>query len=122
MWEALLTQLLDCGPADLEKLKEIITKGEKWGAIDWYDVKDMLSLKRDPPKFNQVMYAIMYSIMDNLTSELSEEEKEMLMEDFEPYVNYLDSYFNNCLDLLDENSTRDEAIKCLKDMLAEISD
>ena len=121
--EKLLTAILECGISDLEKMEEFIKKAENWNVrIDLYDIIEEAKTEFGKIEFNTILYLIMRNIFYDLIQEFEEKDKEILYEEFNPYLNYLDSFFNNPLDELDENSTREDAINKLKEWLNEIKE
>jgi len=112
--EDLLMSILECGIQDLDKMEEILSKAENW-LVD-IDFDDVIENAKDLGRidFNTILYAIMENIVYDLVEDIEDEKiREKILDNFNPFLNYLDSYFNNCLDELDEKSTREEAIKCL---------
>ena len=115
----ILTVLLNCGKIELDTLEELIKKGKKWKALEWDEVRKKIGTDID---INLFLGAVMSSIFEDLIEELPEELQDIALERFNPWLNYSDSQFNNCLDYLDETNERRDAIKCLKEWALELQE
>ena len=89
----LLINLLDCGYLDINKLIEIVDTCEDFNENALYDsIEDM---KNNGVELN--VNSLMFELLDNLRCDLSANiEKELGVElfedDFEIYINYLDTH------------------------------
>lgn len=114
----IMVGLLDCGYKDLDVLDNYLGKAECWGVnIDIRDVIDEVRQNFGKVDFNSLLYEIMKQIVINLAGDLGDEAVEKAEEKFEPYLNYMDSWFNMGLDDLDSENTREEAVKEVKEWL-----
>ena len=89
----LLINLLDCGYLDIDKLIEIVDTCEDFNENALYDsIEDM---KNNGVELN--VNSLMFELLDNLRCDLSakiEDELgvELFEDDFEIYVNYMDTH------------------------------
>lgn len=112
--EELLTSILNCGTRDLDKLEELINNyenldGEFDEIMDY--VKDLGEIS-----FGTIAYAAMSLTMEKITENMRKAVKEFVNKneqqkylkaiekfenDFNPYIDYLDTFYNNFLDEID---------------------
>ncbi len=120
------------GYLDVETLERYVKDLEKVGG-DIEDAKEFVEdIGADNTEINHWFYAVIdrifYLVLDKAREEVekieSEDEKEDLksklkdLEDnFSPYTNYMDSWFNNCLDGIDFE--RDDYVEQLIKLLKE---
>ena len=116
--EELLTTILDCGIQDIDKLLNLITDYENLGG-DIEDVNDYIKYPGVTISFGTITFAVMNLMMNQITDYMeksveeyvkqSKKEKyidkiEEIRENFDPYINYMDSWYNNHLDEIDLDS------------------
>ena len=119
----LLSNLLGCGWRDLDKFEEFLNKAEAWDIkIDLYDIVEETKDIHEAVGFNTLLHTLLDEIFNDLISEFDDEDAELLRDNFAPHLNFLDSWFNNPLDDLDENSTREDAIRKLSEWLEELKE
>lgn len=126
--EIILTDLFGWGYRDVETLQELLEFADRLGIASTFDspaefIKDS---GLDPMDINSWIYAVMNEIMldlsDDIRDEYGDDVADRMME-FNPYINYMDSWFNNCLDRLwksewhgdidFDEELHEKAIKCL---------
>ena len=116
-YELLLTELLECGYSDLKVIVDLMDMMENLRVRA--DMTDVFNTAKDVSgrggvDFNALVYALMSTIFYDLISDLPDDVKKRLKNKFDPFINYLDSYFNiECLDYYDGES-REEILDCLK--------
>ena len=133
--EMLLTAVFDCGLADLDRLYRLI---EDYLSLDG-NVEDVIENARDEIggiTFGSVAYSAMeltmnkiLSLMEESVEEYVEEDKkdkylekiEELRDDFNPWINFLDTEYNNFLDDIEIPTLPDyadeEYIQLLDDLM-----
>lgn len=106
----LLTVLLDCGSLDLDKLEEIIDACEDFDDDILYDIIENLKLNGVEINCNSLISELLWNLQNVVIDCIHEDLGTKLSEDdFEIYVNALDSYItylgNNeqVFDWLDNN-------------------
>ena len=116
--EELLTALLECGYRDLERLEEFLRIAKELNInIDLDGIIWELKDEEINIDLNMIMFKVMETIVYDLAEELNKVEEAQ--EKFNPFLNYLDSWFNNDLDELigREEITREEALKLMEKWL-----
>ena len=114
-YEEIFCDLFDCGVMDLEKFIKLYKLCEKFG-ITMDEVKDFMNEVGIKCNLNGFIYAMLSLLNDKifsreipryirengtLTSQLKDTLNELCdfyIDEFNPIVNYMDSWFNNCLD------------------------
>ena len=114
--ENILMEIFKCGDLDILKLIEIYKMAEN------LRVREILNLEfydGDATDLNELLYIIMNKIINDLSDDLTKKERKKLLEHFNPYENYFDSYFN--IDPLDNynGESREEIVKELKKYIKE---
>jgi uncharacterized coiled-coil DUF342 family protein len=121
-----LTDVLGWGSLDIEKLEEYLKIAKKFGVtID--DIREEIQEtfrysageEGDIADINNWFYVaiheIFYAIMDEVRNVTEDEEIlkkiEELENNFNPYINYMDSWFNNLLDEIDFTKDKEEIIE-----------
>jgi len=112
-----LKDVLNWGSLDIEALNELIEKAELLEIypedIREYIENNYMNVTDINSWFHGVMSLMFYKIVNtirNILDEDDEEHRELLNklqeweDDFSPYINYLDSWFNNPLDEIDWKS------------------
>jgi len=90
--DCLLTELLGCGYGDLERLLQLFYVAHVL-KIDYREVFDYVNEA-------DIYHSLMYNLMDMIVNKLVEEGIEIDTDSFNPFLNYLDSWFN--IGFLDE--------------------
>jgi hypothetical protein len=121
-WEDdLLTNLLECGSGDIDKLGEVITLAERFG-ITMDDITDLAYEESSAPlNVNDLISAAMkltLKAIADMAEELGETDVAEELRDHEIYVNYIDSYFN--LDSLDGGVGRLKPMQIVKRVIKEV--
>ena len=98
----ILVDTLNCGYSDVDLVISLYKMALKIGAIEgFYNVVDKAEdLGYEKLDCNVVIYVLMREIVYSLAEDVGEDFREWLDEEWSPYVNYLDSWFN--IDPLDE--------------------
>lgn len=118
--EEVFDAVLEWGSSDVEALNNWLDLAEAW-QLDLYDVVQFIEdLGLNKYDINEWFYAVLSLIHDEVLNYVDDrlskddEDYEMLMskirqlgDKFDPYINYLDSSFN---DLLDEVNLEDQKI------------
>lgn len=121
MYESILTSVLHCGWLDLQTLENYIKKSEDWGIyLDIDEIAENVIDLYGKLEFNEILYGIMEAIFNNLveSEKFTDNERELLYDNFSPSLNFCDSWFNNPLD--EAGNTREEAIQKLKEWVKEL--
>lgn len=123
-----LEYLFGWGYRDIEKLEELLEAAEKFNIYPDEILEDIREIENDPTDINSWIYSTMsllfYKIMDEVEKEIYDKniikKVEKIREEFSPYVNAMDSWFNNFLDEINLQNTKDviieEVINALKEM------
>jgi len=122
-----LYDVLDWAYLDVEKLEWYLEIASRLGiSID--DVKEEIEeFNGDTSNINNWFYAVIELIFWNVTNKLFEQtddenlkyEIETMQDNFSPYINYMDSWFDNDLDNIDWDNVDnlDEAVDELANIL-----
>lgn len=112
--------ILDWGELDVQVLENWLNVAEKFG-ITLDEIKEELEHEEmDKTDINSWYYMTMYLITEAITDEIFEvvDGDERIMEkankltfNFEPYINYMASHFNNILDEVDFTKDKEEIIE-----------
>ena len=112
--------ILDWGELDVQVLENWLNVAEKFG-ITLDEIKEELEHEEmDKTDINSWYYMTMYLITEAITDEIFEvvDGDERIMEkankltfNFEPYINCMDSHFNNILDEVDFTKDKEEIIE-----------
>ncbi|UZQ81766.1 hypothetical protein [Thermoanaerobacter sp. RKWS2] len=125
---ASLEYLFGWGYRDIEKLEELLEAAEKFNIYPDEILEDIREIENDPTDINSWIYSTMsllfYKIMDKVEKATYDKniikKVEKIREEFSPYVNAMDSWFNNFLDEINLQNTKDviieEVINALKEM------
>ncbi|SDG32110.1 hypothetical protein SAMN04244560_02145 [Thermoanaerobacter thermohydrosulfuricus] len=123
-----LEYLFGWGYRDIEKLEELLEAAEKFNIYPDEILEDIKEIENDPTDINSWIYSTMsllfYKIMDEVEKEIYDKniikKVEKIREEFSPYVNAMDSWFNNFLDEIDlqkdKNEIIEEVIKAIEKM------
>lgn len=123
-----LEYLFGWGYRDIEKLEELLEAAEKFNIYPDEILEDIREIENDPTDINSWIYSTMsllfYKIMDKVEKATYDKniikKVEKIREEFSPYVNAMDSWFNNFLDEINLQNTKDviieEVINALKEM------
>lgn len=123
-----LEYLFGWGYRDIEKLEELLEAAEKFNIYPDEILEDIREIENDPTDINSWIYSTMsllfYKIMDKVEKTTYDKniikKVEKIREEFSPYVNAMDSWFNNFLDEINLQNTKDviieEVINALKEM------
>jgi predicted ribosome quality control (RQC) complex YloA/Tae2 family protein len=123
-----LEYLFGWGYRDIEKLEELLEAAEKFNIYPDEILENIKEIENDPTDINSWIYSTMsllfYKIMDEVEKEIYDKniikKVEKIREEFSPYVNAMDSWFNNFLDEINLQNTKDviieEVINALKEM------
>lgn len=125
-----LTDVLGWGSLDVKALEDYIKTAEKF-KISSDDIKeDIRSYEGDATDINYWFYStitlIFYEVMreirviaeKNGDAELID-KTEYLENNFDPFINYMDSWFGNCLDDIDFNQGKEEILNDVIEKLRE---
>lgn len=114
-----LTDILGWGSLDVEKLEEYLEIAQKFN-IDIYDIReDIKGYGGDITDINSWFYSVINFIFNNVMDEVEKstddktilEKVDELRNNFSPYINYMDSWFDNFLDNIDLNQDKENIIK-----------
>ena len=123
--EYLLAAVLKCGTADLDFLFKFCKSAERVEVdLDLNDIVRRAASQSDGTiDFNILLYHMMLEVFNNLVEELPEELQEVAREYFYPYLNYLDSHFDNDLDnvFFNEDVTREKAVEALENWVKSLA-
>ena len=108
----MLETLLDCGSSDLDVIYSLIDLADKVGLnpdVILDNIRDRIEID-----FQDVVYVFMHNIMRRVVERMSElhddidtqEIQDRIFNNFEPYINYLDTHFN--IEALDNVMYEDE--------------
>ena len=129
MYDNLVSVLLGCGVRDLNLLNELLGVAEKF-EINIDDVVEETRELFNKVEFNELVYILMEHIFNAVMDEVEQyaeetEDKKLLQrvedlrDNFSPFLNYIDSHFNNLLDEVDFEQSRDEIIRDVIEKLRE---
>lgn len=129
MYDNLVSALLNCGVRDLNLLDELLGVAEKF-EINIDDVIEKTRELFNKVEFNELVYILMEHIFNAVMDEVEQyagetEDKKLLKQvkdlrdNFSPFLNYIDSWFNNLLDEVDLEQSRDEIIRDVIEKLRE---
>jgi hypothetical protein len=122
-----LTDVLGWGYADIEALEEYIEIAKKFDIFPDDIIEDIKSYEGDVTDISTWFYSsitlIFYEIIDELEKSTDDsdllEKIQKLRDNFDPYINYMDSWFNNCLDDIDFNQDREKILEDVIEKLRE---
>ena len=97
MKDKLLMELLNCGYRDLERLLYLLEIAEKFD-ITVSDIVDLAKNSGSEINLNTLIFFTMDRIMEELAKHSGCIKGKRLYEDFNPHINYFDSWFNNIVD------------------------
>ena len=114
-----LEAILDGGSRDIQFFINKVKTFEKIGFdIDFDEMKDLIEdIEDNTANINSWIEALMRVVIDQITAKLNdrgyEDVAEKLNDEFSPYLNFLDSWFNiECLDEA-EDTKMEDLIKCI---------
>lgn len=127
--------LFDWGSLDVEKLEEFINAARKFG-IDIDEIRDNIaSFEGDITDINAWLYSVVSLLFYRITDELSDYVENLdlkpyikdlisnyiedLRDNFCPYINCLDTWFNNILDEIDLTQSKSQILKDLFERICE---
>lgn len=121
--EYLLTTLLGCGIADIDKMSQLMSELEDVGG----SFEDALSTytTEEGVKFGDIAYACMnetnfvLAMLMQRAELITEQQAEKIRDDFEPFINYLDTWYNNKIDELSFDGTPEEIAKRYYELIKE---
>ena len=120
-----LMNVLDWGSGDITALERYLTIADLWG-ISIYDIADTIEFTNgDKTKINDWFYTVIELIFSTVMKEVQEVHPELetkiekLNDNFLPFINYLDSWFNNFLDDVELYDEKEKVIAEIAERLVE---
>ena len=119
----LLMSILKCGYRDLEKLNVVLGIADELDLNIDNIMKYTEEINEGKINFNALMYSAMQLIINEIADRISEEYEDgeianKLRDNFNPYVNYMDSWFN--IEALDSWDSEDDISKNIKRVYEEV--
>ena len=123
-----LKNILGWGYSDIEALKSYIKIAEKFNIYPEDIKEDIREYQGDATDINSWLYSVISAIFYKITQEIREianenkdtellERIDELENEFNPFINYMDSWFSNFLDNIDFNQDKQ---KILNDIIEEL--
>ena len=112
----ILSAALDCRWKDIQKLLEIADFANRIDVkMDFFEIVNRVKEYDMRLDINSVLYETMYWIMEDLLEDVDIDTAEMIWNEWSPFINYFDSWFNNPIDelLYEEDVSREGVIQKL---------